>query len=370
MRLAIRESMSAVRIVDLHGSAAKKEICPDGSPDANVFDIQQGVGISLWVKGTSLDDLADLMHADLWGSRNSKYANLLSKTVSSVGLNELNPNDPYHFFVPKDFDQASEYVEWTDLVHIFNVHGSGVKTDRDKLFIDESEPALANRMGTLFSSRSLKEEFRAKYRVENSSSYPLLKRLQEEDFDSGAIRPCLYRPFDLRWIYYSPGLTSRPAWYVMQYMQGTGNICFLAMRQYEYNVPQPCYFLVTTAMPECRVFVSNRGIAERFPLYLNDSSQADVLFSGNGSTLNFREKFFCRLAEITGGSSTRNGEATKKLGDDLFHYIYAVVHSPGYRSRYAEYLKIEYPRIPLPGGPSVFHELAQLGSELVALHRR
>ena len=54
--------------------------------------------------------------------------------------------------------------------------------------------------------------------------------------------------------------------------------------------------------------------------------------------------------------------------EDIFHYAYAVFHSPGYRSRYAEFLKIDFPRLPLTGNLELFRALARLGGELVALH--
>ena len=64
----------------------------------------------------------------------------------------------------------------------------------------------------------------------------------------------------------------------------------------------------------------------------------------------------------------KNGVPVGLTPEDIFHYAYAVFHSPGYRSRYAEFLKIDFPRLPLTGNLELFRALARLGGELTALH--
>ena len=54
--------------------------------------------------------------------------------------------------------------------------------------------------------------------------------------------------------------------------------------------------------------------------------------------------------------------------ESLFDYIYAVLHSRAYRTRYAEYLKSDFPRIPYPKDAATFHALAALGAQVRALH--
>ena len=207
MRLAIRESMSKALIIDLHGSSAKKEVCPDGSKDENVFDIQQGVSISLWVRRSALAQLAEVSHADLWGEREAKLAWLSRQSVANTTFSSLTPEDPYHFFVPKNLELRREYESGVSLTDAFIVSGSGVKTDRDALFFGDSQDQVAKRVKLLLSPSGLCEPFVSDYRVENSSSYPLLERRVACHYEPGAIHRCLYRPFDERWLYYSVGLT-------------------------------------------------------------------------------------------------------------------------------------------------------------------
>ncbi|MBX3315764.1 MAG: hypothetical protein KF902_02750 [Phycisphaeraceae bacterium] len=370
MRRAIRLSMSTVRVLDLHGSSLKKETGPDGSPDENVFDIQQGVGISFWSRCGKRDERAPVYHGELWGSRDAKAMVLLAERMETIQQASLDPHEPYQFFVPKDFALVDEYRAGISLTDVFRVDGNGVKTDRDDLFIDESRTALRDRIEEFFSAQGLKDPFRTQYRVEDSSSYPLLKRRRSESFRPSAIQSCLYRPFDQRWIYYSVGLTSRPAWDVMRHMLGKPSLGLLAMRQFEYDVPEYCYFLACRGLSECRVFISNRGIANCFPLYA-DSGEDDPgsLLSGGRRGPNLQDSFITGLAGALG--VRRAGEFRLPEGvtaEHIFAYLYAVFHSPTYRTRYAPFLKIEFPRVHLPSHPRLFHTLSQLGQQLVDLH--
>lgn len=370
MRNAIRLSMSTVRVLDLHGSSLKKETCPDGSLDENVFDIQQGVGISFWSLCGERDEPAPVYHGDLWGSRDAKAQRLLAERMATIQQVCLDPHEPYQFFVPKDFALVEEYRSGVSLTDVFRVNGNGVKTDRDDLFIDESRTALRDRIEQFFSAQGLKEPFCTQYRVEDSSSYPLLKRRRSESFKPDAIQSCLYRPFDERWIYYSVGLTSRPAWDVMRHMLGKPSLGLLAMRQFEYDVPEYCYFLACRGLSECRVFISNRGIANCFPLYA-DSGEDDQgsLLKGRPRSPNLQDSFVTALAGALG--VRRAGEFRLPEGvtaEHIFAYLYAVFHSPAYRIRYAPFLKIEFPRVHLPSNSRLFHALTQLGQQLVDLH--
>jgi predicted helicase len=104
-----------------------------------------------------------------------------------------------------------------------------------------------------------------------------------------------------------------------------------------------------------------------FPLYLCEDS-SNLQF-GHGQRLNFTAGFLRALSNALQITSTQdNGVPAGLTPEDIFHYAYAVFHSPGYRGRYVEFLKTEFPRLPLTGSLELFRALARLGGELVGLH--
>jgi hypothetical protein len=373
MRQALMESFSDIYILDLHGSSKKQEQAPDGSKDENIFDIQQGVSISLFVKEAGKTGPARVRHAELWGPRARKYAALAASHVGRMDWKELRPAAENYFFAPKHFKREKEYAAGWSLTDIFPVQQNGLKTDRDDLFFDFDRATLEKRIKTFYTPDDLAPAFREQYRVEDSSSYDLLARRRRTKYDRANVRPCLYRPFDVRWLYYAPGLTSRPAYEVMQHFLAGDNLALIGMRQYDYNIPQYCYFWVANQLTESRVFISVRGIANVFPLYLypNGDYPTTLFDYANGRRPNLSEEFIAdvaarlKLTFIPDGV----GDLKKTFGpENVFHYAYAVFHSPTYRERYAEFLKIDFPRLPLTSDRRLFAKLAAKGAELVSLH--
>lgn len=346
-----------ILLLDLHGNSLKRERSPDGSIDENVFNIQQGVSISLWVKRSEDRNHGSIRFSELFGTRSHKLRFLMCHSIADTPLFLQAPNEPYCFFAPKDLHTGSEYKKWASVGEIFFVHGSGIQTDRDELFFDISKESLAKRMVTLFSEGQRSPSFIAKYNIANSSSYNLLDRLRRHQYSAGAVRACLYRPFDMRFVYYADGFTSRPAYDVMRHLEKPGNVSLVLVRQYEYNTPSPCYFFVADSLVERRVFISNRGCAEVFPLHNTDG----VEFSCN---LDVKSLFFSRLKALLSSSECVHSH----LAESAFHYMYAVFFSTIYRERYAGFLKIEYPRIPLPKDARLFVALVRIGAELVGIH--
>jgi len=387
MREALREAFSDIYILNLHGNLRKQETTPGGAKDENIFDIQQGVAIALFVKNPKKKGPGRVHYADVWGSRADKYAYLETHDVRRTKWRQLKPAREYFFFTPKDFSGVREYEHGMALTEIFVTFQNGIKTDRDELFIDMDRAQLAERMRVFYSPHGVVPPFSERYRVENSTSYDLLARRAATRFDEACIQPCLYRPFDVRWMYYKIGLTSRPAEKVMQHLLAGPNRALLAMRQYHMHVPEFCYAFVTHGLTECRVFLSNRGIASAFPLYVYATekkpksrtvhalSQALMILEPQAPYAtrrhNFTPAFVERLSAQLGMAfvPSGNGDLKKTFGpDDAFDYIYAVLHAPGYRVRYAEFLKIAFPRIPLTSDAALFRALCGVGRELAALH--
>jgi hypothetical protein len=253
---------------------------------------------------------------------------------------------------------------------VFEVWQNCLKTDRDELFFDLDRDVLEQRIQTFYSP-TCGAEFKETYRISASSSYDIESRRDATRYSPTKIVKCLHRPFDAPWLYYDPKLTSRPAWKVMSHMLRGSNLALISCRQ---QSQQGVWRLVgvTNGIAEGTA-ISNKtkeALNFFFPLYLysGDGPQRDLVPTA-ARRPNLSPAFVLRLSEALGLG--QNGTASLPIGltpEDIFHYIYAVFHSPGYRSRYAEFLKIDFPRLPLTASLELFRALAELGGELVALH--
>jgi Type ISP C-terminal specificity domain len=373
MRRSLMDTFDFIHVLDLHGSSSKKEVSPDGSEDVNVFDIQQGVGIGLFVAPCS-NGSHQVAHRDLWGARERKYGELIGANVAAEHWTELRPEEPYYFFEPKDFSRTDEYSRWPSLIEVFRVNGPGVKTERDGVSIHWDRDALGDAV-TAF--KSLPEtELRELFGLGDDSRDWKVEAAKADVIANDApsrYTRILYRPFDVRHIWYSGqtrGFVGTPGYPVMRNMLDDGALGLLGMRQYEYDVPDYCYVFVSRFLIDNRVFVSNRGIANIFPLYTYaGDTQGQGSFVSHEPELNFRAEFLRAMAamldlpqsEITGIPEGLTAEA-------IFYYIYGLLHSLAYRLRYAEFLRIEFPRLPLASNLELMTGIARLGSDLASLH--
>jgi predicted helicase len=259
------------------------------------------------------------------------------------------------------------HASMSDLVNNpgYEVWQNGIKTDRDELFVDSERDALATRMKTFFSE-DCDETFKNKYRVFDSTSYGIVERRQATSFEEANIRRLVYRPFDTRWIYYERGLTSRPAWDVMRHMLAD-NRCLLASRQ-QGTTGFYHAFCASLITDHSILSVRSKEITSVFPLYLHPASD-QKLASHTDRRPNLTPAFLKALAEKLRVPQEGPRALPKAVTpEDVFHYAYAVFHSPTYRTRYAEFLKIDFPRLPLTSDVELFRALAAKGADLVALH--
>ena len=369
----MRESLLAyfpfIRVLDLHGNSQKGDISPDGSADENVFDIRQGVAITTLTRPIEVPDASHAHHHQLWGIRNAKYKTLLTSRPSSLPWSRITPTRTNFFLVPSFLNKTSEYETFFKTSEMFIDGNNGFVTDRDDLFIDFEPMPLTKRMQHLFGGK-LTPEFVERYRVVASSSYDLPKKIARGSFDSESIRRCLYRPFDIRSIYYSRSITSRPAYDVMRQMSGDNVGLVLARLIVRSEAFDACF--VSRHITEKKCGDSTRS-SYLFPLYRVGSSAKTMpgaLFREQRQT-NLTRTIIDELTGAFGLSfvGERHGDLTASFGpEDLFGYVYAILHSPRYRERYGEWLKIDFPRVPIGGSQTLFCALARLGTELVALH--
>jgi predicted helicase len=310
---------------------------------------------------------------DLWGGRADKYDWLDDHHTENTKWKKLTPDAPDFYFVPKDFSSRREYEKCWSLVDIFPVSNNGLKTDRDDLFFDFEKMSLDTRM-RLFFRPELPSFFAEQYRVKDSSSYDIEARRKELSFDAKAIRKCLYRPFDFRWLYYDIGLTSRPAEKVMKHLLAGDNLGLCCLRQSRRG-ETGAYLAVNCLVNKDAVSLFDIGTV--FPLYLYANGslpEADLFAHDNGRRPNLSAEFIKDVCEKLQAKFVPDGlgrPSRREFGPEfIFQYAYAVFHSPTYRERYAEFLRADFPRLPLTGNFELFRTLGGLGAELVGLHAR
>ncbi len=385
MRESLLNSFTDIYILDLHGSSKKKESGPDGDREENVFDIQQGVAIAIFVKEPGKPGPATVHHADLWGKRADKYAWLNENDLKTTKWTKLKPEGEHFFFVPKDMKTGNEYLKWWGVKDIFHEGSSGVQTERDDLSIHWTQPNIE---AVVEDFRKLDEhQIREKYNLgDDSRDWKVATAKADvcEHRAPGLFRKILYRPFDTRHTWYSGqtrGFIGTPGYPLMKHMLAGENLALLTLRQSRRD-ETGAFFIGRGLVGKDCVSSFDRGTV--FPLYvLQDNSQKKwklpagtmLLFEDAADYAvrapNLDPKFIAEFAKILTleWQPSGPGDLAKTFGtEDVFHYIYAVLHSPTYRERYAEFLKIDFPRIPPPADSAQFRTLCGLGKELAALH--
>jgi predicted helicase len=162
MRWNLLKSFGQIRLLDLHGNTMKREHSPDGGEDKNVFDIQQGVAISLFWK-LPHESARIVNHADLWGSREYKYSILSKQDVTALSNKRLKPSPEFYFFIPRSEDNVTEYQRWLRLNEIFVVFSGGFITARDHFVIDFDRKALLSRIEDFADAAVSNAEIRSHY---------------------------------------------------------------------------------------------------------------------------------------------------------------------------------------------------------------
>ncbi|MBI2431703.1 MAG: hypothetical protein HYV26_02400 [Candidatus Hydrogenedentes bacterium] len=350
MRKSLCETFRMLNLLDLHGNSKKKERSPDGSADENVFEIQQGVAIVLGVMGAKN---SVLNHAQLYGDRCSKYSVLRTDSAANTIWQKISVISPLYLFKPQDGDLRGEYSAFLPVNKSMPVHSLGVVTARDRLCIHFSKDEVWK---TLTEFASLEPETARGYFDLGPDARDWSVEMAQADIrrsglDRERLRPILYRPFDWRWTYYtgnSRGFHCMPRGEVMRNMTSSTNLGLSTNRSIEVGEFSHVSCSRSIIGHHC---VSLKEVNYLFPLWLSPSE--DELEQER------RPNFSALVLGQFGQNSTP---------ENIFHYIYSVFHSPGYRRRYAEFLKIDFPRVPLPGSLSLFQELAGLGGELVGLH--
>jgi predicted helicase len=326
MRWNLLKTYDKIYVLNLHGNAKKKEVCPDGSKDENVFDIQQGVSINIFVKTGEKkeDELGQVLYTDVWGIRSQKFEYLIEKDLEQIKWQRIKNKAPMYFMVPRNYELEEEYNKGFKIDEIFQVGSVGIQTGNDSRYIQDNKDVFNNL-------------------ILNSQNY---------------IQEVVYRPFDRKFLYYDETPKQNkdeilPASYrsratVMQNMEKS-NLALIIGRQGHVVGAMPWNLVFCSkSLVDLNIFYRGGGVV--FPLYLYDEN--------NNKNLNLRMNKVEEMEEITGSLDS----------EELFNYIYAVLHSNIYRKKYATFLKFDFPRIPYPKDKKTFNKLAKLGNELIKYH--
>ncbi|GAK59089.1 adenine specific DNA methyltransferase [Candidatus Vecturithrix granuli] len=370
MRWHLLTTFDRIYVLDLHGNAKKKEVCPDGSPDKNVFDIQQGVSINLFVKTGQKKSrrLAEVYHYDLFGEREAKYEFLWKSNLQNIGFTKLVLSASQYFFVQKNFDVQKKYDEGFAVNILFPVNSVGIVTSRDAFVTDDDKEALRSRIKHFF--RSDAAQIRTEYGLKENKSWKIEAiQHKSQSFDEQYIRKMTYRPFEDRYVYYEPNFIERSRYDIMQHFLKKENVGIVIPRQAITN--NWSHVQVSKNIIDNRIHYSNKGIPILAPLYLYPTTDIQqTLDGGQKRRPNLNPKIIKQIADTLGLTFTSEKEdaAGTFVPLDLLDYIYAVLHSPTYRETYKEFLKIDFPRIPYPKNQKSFWQLVALGGELRQLH--
>ena len=354
MRQSLLSTFDRLYFLDLHGNSKKRERAPDGGKDENVFDIQQGVAISILVKNPEAKEKG-VFHADFWGARGSKYESCLASTIDSVRWRKIAPDKPQYLFIPRNKAAATAYEKFPRVSEIFRTHSAGIVTARDKLTIGFEKDPLRERIREFVAlpPETARDKFGLGPDALDWKVALAQADLRETELDDKRICEIAYRPFDSRFTYYtgkSRGFHCRPRNAVMRHMLDGDNLGLVSVRQVAENAFT--HAIVVDKIIESRMTLSNKGIGYLYPLYLRD------------------EKSGARIENLSPDFrlwiDSRYGRAFSAR--DIFNCIYAVLHSPDYRRRYADFLRTDFPRAPFPAAAAEFARLAQIGGALIDAH--
>jgi len=363
MRCSLMNSFNEIYILDLHGNSLKKEKCPDGSKDENVFDIQQGVTITFFKKKKSKEKECEVYHSEIWGLRENKYKWLLENDLKTTQWTKLKPKSEFYLFIPRDEKLLEIYSKYLKIRDVFPINSVGIVTARDKLTIKWT---LGEVWQTVISFSKMDDKLaRLTYNLGKDVRDWKVNLAQKDLIDSGLdkkkILSILYRPFDIRYTYYtgkSRGFHCMPRPEVMSHMLRE-NLGLITARQMGKSGIQPIF--VTNSIIDAHSITSAVSISNLFPLYLYPDKKDifNYLKESKEKRPNISEKVFGLLKEAFN---------TEIRPEDIFYYIYSVLYSNIYRIKYAEFLKIDFPRIPFTKDYKLFIKMCEYGKRLVDLH--
>lgn len=327
MRWSLLKSFNKIFVIDLHGNSNIVEAVPSGSANENVFDIKQGVAITIAIRSKPMakNEVASIKHIDVYGTREEKYAFLESSTLSKIKFQDVLLREPFYFFKNKSYRYVKEYGAWPSLSQIYKSYSTGYYTSCDEIVIGDSA-----------------KDLRAK----------LKKSSLDISFDPAKVRKTTFRPFDIKYVYYDEHLLTRArAKFVARLPDD--NIIIITGKSTKNHTAD--HFYIGDVLSELKCGESSKG-SYMFPLWVNESSQGDGFLAEES---NINSKVLEQYREIVGAKTSPRA---------VHMYIYAVMYSPSYRTIFEENIKENFIHIPYPTDAKSFTKLSRHGETLFRLH--
>lgn len=369
MRFSLTQFFSKINTLDLHGNSNKKEIAPDGSADVNVFDIQQGVSISLFLKSrNNPNKLLNINHYDLFGSRESKYDFLNQYSYMNLDVNTVELRHPRYYFVPINNTNIEIYNSGIKIEELFSLNTSGIVTAIDKLALHFNINELKIETEKILNSSNPYSEFNIKDSLQSSKE----QRIEELKISSKKNPTQIhYRPFDFRFMYYTTkthGWLNSPRYNVMKHFLNDDNVGLVIPK---ISKEDNCFFISNKIIGHkvCSAYDTN----SIFPLYLKNNLDNQININSESiQKPNLNQSIVGKISNLLkldySESETENKTYQYFTPLDLLDYIYAVLFAPEYRKIYKDFFKRDFPRIPYPMNKKIFWELVHYGGQLRRLH--
>jgi len=357
MRESLAKSFNEIYILDLHGNLLRRGKCPDGSKDENVFDIRTGVAIVILVKHDQ--ENRGVFRSDLWGRREEKYAELACKDTTTTVWEKLEPRKPQFFFSLRNSEQLHMYNRLVPVSRIFEAYSSGIKTHRDHFVVNFDKNVLINKIRQFLDPRLDDETVRMMFDLKDNRDWRLSekrRRIMEDPYWESRVIKTLYRPFDFRWIFYHRDAVDFDRTEIMQNLleiPNTALICTRLNRGLSNN-----YSFSSDQIVDVHCLDNAQDSMYVFPLYRIEANQHRTLF-GRKPQPNYSVDF------------VKEFDRKLKLSESpeiFFNYIIAVMSCNEYKDRFGEFLKSDFPRIPIAEDFSLIEEVALLGKKLVETH--
>jgi predicted helicase len=365
MRRELLRRFTRLLILDLHGD--RKSL--DGG-DQNVFRIRTGVAVSILSRPPVEIGGVQVRRADISCARASKYKFLLENSARSLNWKGVSPAPPFYLFRPFESDDVrEEFDKFWSVDEAFNLKSEGVKTNRDHFVVDFTDAPIRERLDTFKGARLSDDSVKEVLGLNDNAAWKVRDAREEcrKTFDERHFADVAFRPFDTRRLYYHPSVVFSPRPVLLNHVLNRRNLVLLTVRRIRTSGHAHFFITKLAAMKEMLSSADNCNV---YPLYEYAASESK-LGSGAKAVSNLCESFQKKFAAMLGLSNMHDGSGdlvTSVGPEDFLHYIYAVFHSPSYRERYAEFLKIDFPRLPLTSDAALFGKLRALGADLVALH--
>ena len=371
MRWNLLKTYDKIYTIDLHGNSKKKETAPDGSADVNVFDIMQGVSINIFVKTgkKKANELGKIFHYDLFGKRDFKYDFLSDRSLKKIDFIELTNRAPDYFMVQKDFEAQEKYQKGASLSKLFKLNNVGIVTSRDGFVIDEDKNVLINRIEVFFELE--KEELLNNYKLRENKTWKIEDvKTKAKEFLLEKLEIISYRPFDKRYIYNDENFIERSRNDVMQHFKNDNLGIVYKLGNSEENSASA---IISRNIIDFRSWSrpGMQGGDYIAPLYkYTEKTNQQTTEVTPERTPNLNLDIVKEITNKIALTFTNEKEQTPNTFApiDILDYIYAVLHSPSYRDKYKEFLKIDFPRIPYPKDQTTFWKLVKLGKEIREIH--